>query len=503
MHATPTVLTTPPATTTLPHAQLLLNGQSVDGDSWRVGEVHSPATGNLIGTYAWASAEQLEIAVSSANNAWRSWAKTPAHEREALMRKATAFTRTQADSIGRLMALEQGKPFSQSRSEVIGACHIIDFYAAEAVRISGDINQCEKANLRSWVIRQPVGVVAAITPWNYPVALLSWKLGPALAAGCSVVVKPNCVTPLSPVAFCKALVEGGIPSGLIQVLVGDDIQLGSALVVHPQVAKVAFTGSTRTGQAIMNSAGPQLKKITLELGGHCPAIVCDDADLPATAKAIAYKAFRNMGQSCSSINRIYVPANLHDQLIELVAAEGRAMTIGDGLIPPNSDLGPMTTAACVTKVRLHVADAVAKGARLISGGDAPPGLAEVGNYYQPTVLANCTHDMVVMREETFGPVAPFMPYHNLNEAIGWANNSDYGLCAYLFTRDFSRTIHISERLEAGTVCVNHINVNTAYAPYEGWKNSGFGVELGRDAMNEYILRKHLKVEINNQDSYAS
>lgn len=467
----------------------------MDGVPERQGEVRSPATGEVVGTFAWASAAQIEAAVQASERAWQTWAKVPAHEREALLRKATTHVRTRADEIGRLMALEQGKPFAQSRSEVIGACDIIDYYAAEAPRITGEINATEKSSLRSWVIRQPVGVVAAITPWNYPVALLSWKLGPALAAGCSVVVKPNCVTPLSPAAFCQALIDGGLPAGLVNVLVGDDVQIGTALVAHRHVAKVAFTGSTGTGKAIMQAAGPLLKKVTLELGGQCPAIVCADADLPAAAKAIAYKAFRNMGQSCSSINRIYAHASIHDRLVELVAAEGKAMTIGDGLVPPNSDLGPMTTAAALAKVRAHVTEALSKGARLVSGGDAPAGRTGAGNFYQPTVLSGCTHDMLVMREETFGPVAPFMAYTDLEDAVRWANDSEYGLCAFVFTRDLKQTMVLSERLDAGSVCVNHVNVNTAYAPYEGWKNSGFGVELGRDAMSEYLHRKHIKVDL--------
>jgi len=479
----------------LPKAMLMIDGKTIDGDPTRRGMVYSPATGAVVGAFAWATPEHLDRAVHSADLAWRLWAAVPGSEREATIRKATAHARTKADDIGRLMAMEQGKPFSQSRAEVIGACDIIDYYAAEAVRIIGEINQTEKASMRSWVIRQPIGVVAAITPWNYPVALLSWKLGPALAAGCSVVVKPNCVTPLSPTAFCQALNEGGIPAGLINVLVGDDVALGTALVAHRHVAKVAFTGSTNTGKAIMQSAGPQLKKITLELGGQCPAIVCADADLPATAKAIAYKAFRNMGQSCSSINRIYAHVDIHDRLVELVAAAGQAMTIGDGLVPPNSDLGPMTTASALKKVREHVADALAKGATLISGGDAPAGRQGAGHYYSPTVLTGCTPAMQVMREETFGPVAPFMAYSDLDEAVRLANDSDYGLCAFLFTRDLANTMLISERLEAGSICVNHVAVNTSYGPYEGWKNSGFGVELGRDAIGEYLHRKHIKVEL--------
>ena len=474
-------------------ASLLLGSEPCDGV--RSAEVRSPATGAVVGTYALAEERHVEKAVTLSGKAFRGWSALVAHEREARLRKATSHVRTKAAEIGRLMALEQGKPLNQSQAEVLGACDTIDYYAAEAVRIEGSTNPTEKGELRSIVIRQPLGVVVAITPWNYPLALLSWKLGPALAAGCSVIVKPTPVTPLSPHAFCKALCEGGLPEGLVCFLTGEDVAVGQALVTHPQVAKIAFTGSTATGRTLMRLSGPLLKKITLELGGHCPAIVCEDADLPATAKQIAYKAFRNMGQSCSSINRIYAHHAIIERLIALVAAEGRAMTIGDGIEPPNVDLGPMTTAGTLAKVQAHVADALSKGAVLVSGGCPPAGLPATGHYYQPTVLSGATHDMLVMREETFGPVAPFMAYQDLDQAVRWANDSDYGLCAYLFTRDLGRTLHISERLEAGSVCVNHVAVNTSYGPYEGWKSSGFGVELGRCAIDEYLHRKHIKIAV--------
>jgi len=474
-------------------ASLLLGSAACE--AVRSAEVRSPATGAVVGTYALAEARHVEQAVSLAETAFRAWSALVAQERESRLRKATAHVRTKAAEIGRLMALEQGKPLAQSQAEVIGACDTIDYYAAEAVRIEGSTNPTEKGDLRSIVIRQPLGVVVAITPWNYPLALLSWKLGPALAAGCSVIVKPTPVTPLSPHAFCKALGEGGLPEGLVCFLTGEDVTIGQALVTHPRVAKIAFTGSTATGRTLMRLAGPLLKKITLELGGHCPAIVCEDADLPAAAKAIAYKAFRNMGQSCSSINRIYAHHTIIERLIALVAAEGRAMTIGDGIEPPNVDLGPMTTAGTLAKVQAHVADALSKGATLVSGGSAPTGLPAGGHYYQPTVLSHVTHAMLVMREETFGPVAPFMAYQDLEQAIQWANDTEYGLCAYLFTRDLGRTLRVSERLDSGSVCVNHVAVNTSYGPYEGWKSSGFGVELGRCAIDEYLHRKHIKIAV--------
>jgi acyl-CoA reductase-like NAD-dependent aldehyde dehydrogenase len=482
-----------PRTAPIISAGLIIEGATIA--TARSGEVRSPATGMVVGSYALAEREHVERAVTAASAAFAAWSRLTGAEREAAMRRATAHARGRADEIGRLMALEQGKPFAQSRAEVIGACDLIDYYAAEAVRIEGSVLPTEKADLRSLVVAQPLGVVAAITPWNYPVALLSWKLGPALAAGCSVVVKPTPVTPLSPFAFCRALCDGGLPPGLIGFLTGEDVVVGEALVTHPRVAKVAFTGSTATGRTLLRIAGPLFKKLTLELGGHCPAIVCEDADLALAAKAIAYKAFRNQGQSCSSINRIYAHATIHDRLVELVSAEAAKLSMGDGLEPPDVDLGPMTTRAARDKVVAHVADAVARGARVVCGGTVPADRPGAGHWYLPTVITGLKSDMLMAREETFGPVAPFASYTDLDEAIRLANDSEFGLCAFLFTRDLARTIRIGERLEAGSVCVNHIAVNTAYGPYEGWKASGVGVELGRGAIHEYLKRKHLKIAV--------
>ncbi len=458
-------------------------------------EVRSPATGAVVGAYAQADASHVALAVEAAAAAQRAWAARPTPEREAAIRAATAKARAHAPQIGRLMALESGKPLKQSVAEAASSFDLIDHYAGEATRIHGEILPTERADMRSWVVRQPLGVVAAITPWNYPVALLSWKLGPALAAGCAVVVKPSPVAPLSPHAFCAALNQGGLPPGLVNVLTGSDAALGEALVTHPGVAKIAFTGSTATGRTLMRTAGPLFKKITLELGGHCPAIVCADADLALSAKAIAYKAFRNMGQSCSSINRIYAHAGIHDRLVELVAQEARTLSIGDPCGSPEPDLGPMATRQAREKVEAHVADALRLGARVVCGGAAPAGLHPAGHWYAPTVLTGMRADMAMMREETFGPVAPFQAFERVDDAVAAANDSPYGLCAYLFTTDLGRCMQLSERLEAGTVCVNHVAVNSAYGPYEPWKASGVGVELGRAAIDEYLHRKHIKVAL--------
>lgn len=473
---------------------LFIDGQVVPASQEELDVVYSPASSKPIAQVASATPGDVDMAVKSAKTAFKSWSALPAQEREKIMRQASAYVRTQADRIGALMALEQGKPFAQSRSEVISSCDMLDYYAAEAVRVEGYVNPTEKSNLYSLITYQPVGVCGLITPWNYPVSLLSWKLGPALATGCTTVVKPTEVTPLSPWAFCQALTEGGIPAGVINVVTGG-AQVGAVLIEHPDVAKIAMTGSTETGKKILEAAAKQLKKVSLELGGHCPAIVCADADLDNAAEVIAYKAFRNMGQSCSSVNRVYVHHSVHDVLLEKICVQAQKFSIGDGVNEPNCDLGPMTTAAALAKVERHVEDALAKGAILHTGGQHPEGNQfQNGHYYPPTVLSKVNSSMLMMREETFGPVAPIDTFDTLDEAISKANDSHYGLCAYLFARDFATIMKVSQALEAGTVCVNNGAVNTAYAPYEGWKDSGFGFELSRNAVFEYLKTKHIKVQ---------
>jgi succinate-semialdehyde dehydrogenase / glutarate-semialdehyde dehydrogenase len=376
--------------------------------------------------------------------------------------------------------MEQGKPLNQSIGEASGACDMIDYYAAEGVRIEGTINPTEKPNFRSWVVYQPVGVCAAITPWNYPVALLAWKLGPALAAGCTIVVKPTPVTPLCATTFCQALTEGGIPPGVINVITGPGPDLGEALVKHPDVAKVAMTGST----------------VTLELGGHCPAIVCEDADLDLAAEILAYKGFRNCGQSCSGINRVYAHQSIHNELVKKVKALAENTTIGDGISDPTVINGPMCTPDTKAQVERHVADALEKGAKLVYGGKAPEGEEFAnGNYYLPTVLTGATKDMLMMKEETFGPVLPFVAFDDLEDAITQANDTPWGLVSYVFSNHIKNIFYLSEALEAGTVCINHGAVNAPYSPYEGWGDSGYGFELSRKAIFEYLKTKHIKLAL--------
>lgn len=475
---------------------LLIGGKSRPSCSRQRWQVRSPATGEVVGSIASATREDLFEAIENAQQAFVAWSNLTAYERDKIIRRATAHVRGKAEDIAGLLALEQGKPFKQSKSEIIASCDTLDYYAAEGLRVEGSVLATEDRNYRSSVIYQPLGVCALITPWNYPVSLLSWKLGPALATGCTVVVKPTPITPMSPTAFCTALIEGGIPAGVISVINSESVAIAEDLVTHPLVAKVAMTGSTRTGKHLMELISPSLKRISLELGGQCPAIVCADADLDIAAKVVSYKGFRNMGQSCSSVNRVYVHTSVHDQFVEKLRALAEKHTIGDGVSDGDVDLGPMTTASCLDKVKEHVADALEKGAKLICGGAAPAGeIFARGNFYLPTILTGANADMLVMRDETFGPVVPVASFTQIEEAVGKANDTAWGLVAYLFARDYATITRVCEALEAGTVCVNNGAVNTNYAPYSGWKDSGFGLELSRDAVFEYLKTKHIKVAL--------
>ena len=475
---------------------LLIDGKNRPAADGKRFDLLSPATGEKVGSIAQAGSADVEAVMASAQAAFKTWSALTGYEREKIIRQATAHVRTKAKEIGLLMALEQGKPLAQSQSEITGSCDTIDYYAAEGVRIEGYTNMPEAKEYRSTVIYQPVGVCVLITPWNYPVSLLSWKLGPALAAGCPVVVKPTTVTPMSPTAFCQALIEGGIPAGVVSVLNGPGAQLGEALVRHPATAKIAMTGSTATGKRLMEIFAPSLRKISLELGGHCPAVVCEDADLAVAAKIIAYKGFRNMGQSCSSVNRVYAQKKVHDELVTKLKAVAEKMTIGDGVSDGSVDLGPMATKGGLETVKAHVKDALERGATLVCGGKAPEGDAyKKGYYYLPTILTNVPRDALVMREETFGPVVAFASFDKNEEAVALANDTEYGLVSYLFTKDLANTVKMSEALQAGTVCVNHGAVNTNYGPYAGWKDSGYGLELSRRSIYEYLNTKHVKVAL--------
>jgi len=392
--------------------------------------------------------------------------------------------------------MEQGKPLKEAIGEIKASAEALEYFAEEARRMIGETIPTDSASRRSIVIWQPVGPVVAIGPWNYPVLLLSWKLGPALIAGCTVVAKPPSQAPLAATRFIGLLQEAGAPPGVVNIVTGPGSEVGRALVANPLCRKVALTGQTETGKEIMRLAAEDLKHLSLELGGHCPLIVCEDADLDAAVKGGVYRSFRNMGQICNAINRIYVHESIFEPFVDKFVKETATLKIGNGLEKPDVDLGPMTTEAGRQKVREHIQDAVSKGAKVLCGGREPPGEEYAkGFFFEPTVLVDVNHDMKVMREETFGPVAPIMAVASLEEAIEYANDSPYGLVAYVYTRDLAKAITAAERLEYGTVGINNVSGGEVAFPYGGWKQSGIGVENSSHAVEEYLQMKHIRIDI--------
>jgi succinate-semialdehyde dehydrogenase/glutarate-semialdehyde dehydrogenase len=470
-------------------------GLLVDGrwlESRETLDVVNPADEEVVGTAAVAGPEDVDAAVQAAVRAFPRWSQTAPSHRAGLLRRAAQLVRERQESLAQLLTLEQGKPLKDARGELQASADALDYYAEEARRIFGRVIPTDVPNRRSFVIQQPVGPVAAIGPWNYPVLLLAWKVAPALAAGCTVVVKPPSRTPLAVSRFLECLVDAGAPAGVVNSVIGPGGQVGATLVRHPGIRKVAFTGETQTGKEILRMAADGLKRVSLELGGHCPLLVFPDADLDAAARGASYRAFRNMGQVCNAVNRVYVHRSVYEAFVERFVACTRALRIGPGLEDP--DLGPMTTREGLEKTVQHIEDARAKGARAVYGGSRPEGFAR-GYFFTPTVLVDVDHSMKVMREETFGPVAPIMPFEDLEEALRLANDSPYGLLAYVYTRDLRTAFAVAEGLEAGTVGLNNVVGGEVPFPYGGWKESGFGIELSHEGLEEYLLTKHVRVDL--------
>lgn len=472
--------------------QLLIDGRWVEGGGVPI-EVINPANEEVIGRAAAASVEDVHRAAEAAYRAFPAWSQAAPAHRAQLLRAGAARARERLDELTRQLTLEQGKPLREARGEIQASIDALEYYSEQARRIFGEVIPNDNPNRRSVVIRQPVGPVAAIGPWNYPVLLLAWKVAPALAAGCTLVVKPPSVTPVAISRFLECLVDAGLPAGVLNIVIGSGSTVGAQLVAHPLIRKIAFTGQTETGKAIMRMAADGVKRISLELGGHCPMLVLPDANVEAAAKAGVYRSFRNMGQICNAINRVYVHQDIYPRFLEAFVEETRRLRIGPGL--DDLDLGPMTTSDGLQKVVAHVEDARAHGARVVCGGGRPEGSQFArGYFYQPTVLADVDHSMVVMREETFGPVAPLMPFATVEEGIRLANDTPYGLVAYMFTSGLKTAMQVAERLEAGTVGVNNVAGGEVPFPYGGWKESGFGIELSHQGLEEYLLTKHIRLE---------
>ncbi len=476
---------------TMYRSHMLINGEQVQALSGRVEVIYNPANQEPVAEVPVGSRQDAQLALQAARRAFPAWSETSCQKRAEILHDAADLVRERTDTIARLLTQEQGKPLKNARAEVRSSADVLDYYAEEGKRNFGD--WMASGQSRSIVLKQPVGVAALITPWNYPVDLLAWKVAPALAAGCTFVAKPPSKAPIAATEFVKTLIDAGLPPGAANVVHGPGSEVGAELVQNPISRKIAFTGETETGRWIMAHAAGQIKRVSLELGGQSPFIVCQDADLEKAAIACTQRAFSNMGQICISVNRIYAAEEIADQFTAKLLEHTQRLRIGNGL-EPDVDLGPMFSEAQREKTREHVADALAKGASLLCGGREPEGRAfEKGFFYLPTVLDNVDHSMRIMREETFGPVAPIMRFKTLDEAIALANDTQFGLAAYIFTRDLKTAVFASERLEAGGIGVNANNVVDIQAPFGGWKQSGIGRELGHDGLEAYLETKHIRL----------
>jgi succinate-semialdehyde dehydrogenase/glutarate-semialdehyde dehydrogenase len=478
----------------LQDASLLQQRCYVDGvwtkaDSGATISVTNKATGATIGTVPRCGATEARRAIEAARAALPLWMATSAKERATLLRRLADLMLANTEDLGRLMTAEQGKPLAEAKGEVAYAASFYEWFAEEARRVYGDVIPSAAADKRLLALRQPIGVVGAITPWNFPAAMITRKAGAALAAGCTIVVKPAELTPFSAIAQAELAARAGIPPGVFNVVTGDAAAIGAELTSNPLVAKITFTGSTQVGKLLMAQCAGTLKKVSLELGGNAPFIVFDDADLgAAVAGAIASK-YRNTGQTCVCANRFLVQTGIHDAFVAKLIEATQTMRVGHGLGGP-TEQGPLIDQRAVAKVEAHIADALGKGATLALGGRRH---ALGGTFFEPTILTGATASMRVAHEETFGPVAPIFRFQTEAEAIRMANDTQFGLAAYFYTRDLARSWRVAEALEYGMVGLNTGIISTAEAPFGGWKESGIGREGSRYGILDYTELKYFCV----------
>ena len=449
--------------------------------------VDNPATGDSIGTVPKLGAAETRQAIEAAARAFEGWRKTTAKDRAIVMRRWFDLMIANRDDLARLMTTEQGKPLAESSGEVGYAASFLEWFGEEAKRVYGDTIPGHQADKRIVVIKQPVGVVACITPWNFPLAMITRKAGPAIAAGCTVVLKPASQTPFSALALAELAERAGVPRGVLNVITGSAQEIGGELTANPQVRKLSFTGSTETGKLLMSQCATTVKKISLELGGNAPFIVFDDADLDAAVEGAMASKYRNTGQTCVCANRLLVQDGVYDAFAAKLADAVRALRPAPGL-EPGATQGPLIDDRAVVKVEEHISDALSKGARVVVGGHRH---SRGGRFFEPTVLADVTPSMVISQEETFGPVAPLFRFHTDSEAIALANDTPFGLAAYFYGRDVGRVWRVAEALESGMVGVNTGLISTEVAPFGGVKESGLGREGSKYGIEEFLETKYI------------
>jgi succinate-semialdehyde dehydrogenase/glutarate-semialdehyde dehydrogenase len=467
-------------------SQAWLDGQWVDAPSRF--PVTNPADGSLIVDVPNLSPADAEDAIAAAHAAFPAWARKTGKERAQVMRKWFDLILANADDLAALMTAEQGKPLAEAKGEVMYGASFIEWFAEEAKRVNGDVLASPAADRRLITLKQPIGVCAAITPWNFPIAMITRKVAPALAAGCTVVIKPAEQTPLSALALAELAHRAGMPPGVLNVLTADSqrsIEIGKLLCSSDTVRHLSFTGSTEVGRILAAQCAPTIKKISLELGGNAPFIVFDDADIDSAVEGAMISKYRNAGQTCVCANRFYVQESVYEKFVEKFAAKAKAIRVGNGF-EPGVQQGPMIDEQALEKIELHVSDALSKGAKLVTGGQR-----EGERAYQPTVLSHVTSEMRCAREETFGPVAPVFSFKTEEEAIALANNTEFGLASYFYSRDIGRIFRVGEALEYGMVGINTGLISTAEAPFGGVKQSGLGREGSHHGIEDYVEIKYL------------
>ena len=467
--------------------QCYVNGGWIDARSGNAIEVDNPATGETIGTVPAFGREETRAAIEAADAAWRGWRSRPAKERAGLMRRWFELMMAYQDDLAVLMTSEQGKPLAESRGEIAYAASFVEWFAEEAKRVYGDVINHPQAGKRIVVLKQPIGVVASITPWNFPAAMITRKCAPALAAGCPVVIRPASQTPFSALALAELADRAGIPPGVVNVITGPSGPMGAELTSNPTVRKLSFTGSTEVGKLLMSQCASTVKKVSLELGGNAPFIVFDDADLDAAVAGAMASKYRNAGQTCVCANRVLVQDGIYDAFAAKMAAAVAGLEVGNGL-EDGTQQGPLIDMRAVAKVEEHIADAVGKGATVAVGGRRH---ALGGSFFEPTLLTGVTTAMAVAREETFGPVAPLFRFSTEDEAIRMANDTEFGLAAYFYSRDIGRVWRVSEGLEYGIVGVNEGIISNEVAPFGGVKESGIGREGSKYGMDDFVEIKYL------------
>lgn len=471
-------------------SQAWIDGQWVEADSGARFAVTDPATGAEVTTVPDMRAAETRRAIEAAERALPAWRARTAKERGAILRRWFDLMVAHADDLALLMTTEQGKPLAEARGEVLYGASFLEWFAEEGKRAYGDVIPTVSNDRRLLVIKQPIGVCGIITPWNFPIAMITRKVGPALAAGCTVVAKPAEATPLSALALAELAQRAGVPPGVFNLVTADmphAPEIGLELCTHPSVRKVSFTGSTEVGRILLRQSADTVKKLSLELGGNAPFIVFDDADLEAAVEGAIASKYRNAGQTCVCANRFYVQAGVYDAFAARLAERAAALKVGPGT-EPGVAIGPLIEPAAIEKVKAHVADAQAKGARVILGGQPH---ARGGLFFEPTVLTGVTPAMRVAREETFGPVAPLFRFETEAEAIAMANDTEFGLAAYFYSRDIGRVFRVAEAIEAGMVCVNSGLLSNEVAPFGGVKQSGLGREGSHYGIDEYLEIKYL------------